>query len=473
MLWGSDKEEAEWASVKSSQEQPVTGRYVIPKSARRQKKKAADKPKKRPSAAEASAEEQPRRPKNYNDYKRSTIRQFSSLISLLIMVPVFALLVLFNWFFPRSEESMIEKRKLASFPEFTAENYFSGQFTAGINHWFTDTVPYRDNFKNAGNGFKGLFGITTDDSVNFVGDVKKVPKKTPKKDTSSAPSQSSAPVQTSQTSKPETSKTESSKPAESSSRNYREEDAEYKIENGVIVVNQDGHYRGLEMFGGGSGNAYVDALNEIRDKLDDNIRIYSMIAPLASEYYTPANCEEYTVNQKEYFDDIASRLKEGGEYKIQAQDLTEEDITAAPRNLGISIAQAPAPGPKKITNKRELWESKLLDLSRHNMLLNLPLNASIMPIMSSHIDELEDALADGQEFHIMPVADWISGIAYSKKEADGKETKPVQWLPEAIRKHGVFELTDWPVSKEFDFNEKFRREYRNHNRRRQRNIRCC
>ena len=311
MLWGSDKEEAEWASVKSSQEQPVTGRYVIPKSARRQKEKAADKPKKRPSAAEASAEEQPRRPKNYNDYKRSTIRQFSSLISLLIMVPVFALLVLFNWFFPRSEESMIEKRKLASFPEFTAENYFSGQFTAGINHWFTDTVPYRDNFKNAGNGFKGLFGITTDDSVNFVGDVKKVPKKTPKKDTSSAPSQSSAPVQTSQTSKPETSKTESSKPAESSSRNYREEDAEYKIENGVIVVNQDGHYRGLEMFGGGSGNAYVDALNEIRDKLDDNIRIYSMIAPLASEYYTPANCEEYTVNQKEYFDDIASRLKEG------------------------------------------------------------------------------------------------------------------------------------------------------------------
>lgn len=159
---------------------------------------------------------------------------------------------------------------------------------------------------------------------------------------------------------------------------------------------------------------------------------------------------------------VPSRLKEGGEYKIQAQDLTEEDITAAPRNLGISIAQAPAPGPKKITNKRELWESKLLDLSRHNMLLNLPLNASIMPIMSSHIDELEDALADGQEFHIMPVADWISGIAYSKKEADGKETKPVQWLPEAIRKHGVFELTDWPVSKEFDFNEKFRREYRNH-----------
>ena len=36
-----------------------------------------------------------------------------------------------------------------------------------------------------------------------------------------------------------------------------------------------------------------------------------MIAPLASEYYTPANCTEFTQNQKEYFDDIAARLDSG------------------------------------------------------------------------------------------------------------------------------------------------------------------
>ena len=60
------------------------------------------------------------------------------------------------------QESMIEKRKLASFPEFTAENYFSGQFTAGINHWFTDTVPYRDNFKNAGNVWSSAFCSDTE-----------------------------------------------------------------------------------------------------------------------------------------------------------------------------------------------------------------------------------------------------------------------------------------------------------------------
>lgn len=123
--------------------------------------------------------------------------------------------------------------------------------------------------------------------------------------------------------------------AESSSenitgKNYRELDAEYTVENGVIVVNQDGHYRGMEMFGGGSGDAYVDTLNTLRTKLDSSIRIYSMIAPLACQYYIPSNYEDYTADQKEYIDDnISARLSDG----ITAVDIvstlgqhTEENI---------------------------------------------------------------------------------------------------------------------------------------------------
>ena len=33
-----------------------------------------------------------------------------------------------------------------------------------------------------------------------------------------------------------------------------------------------------------------------------------------------------------------------------------------------------------------------------------------MPVISSHIDELEDALADGHEFHVLPAAEWIAGL---------------------------------------------------------------
>ena len=161
---------------------------------------------------------------------------------------------------------------------------------------------------------------------------------------------------------------------------------------------------------------------------------------------------------------LPSRIRDGGGYSIDTEEIRESEITEAPKNLGISISSVSESKlvPKKITNKKELWESKLLDLSQHNMLLNLPLNAAVMPIMSSHVDELEDALADGHEFHILPVEKEISDLAYIKRDESGKESEPIQWLPEAIQRYGVFELTDWPVSKNFDFREKLRKEYRNH-----------
>ena len=94
-------------------------------------------------------------------------------------------------------------------------------------------------------------------------------------------------------------------------KNYREQDAEYTVENGVVVVNQDGHYRAMELFGGGSGDAYVDSLNTLRSQLDSSVRMYSMIAPLSCEFYLPANYADYSAEQKDYFDDIAQRLDSG------------------------------------------------------------------------------------------------------------------------------------------------------------------
>lgn len=65
------------------------------------------------------------------------------------------------------------------------------------------------------------------------------------------------------------------------------------------------------MFGGGSGDAYVDTLNSLRSKLDSNIKIYSVIAPLASEYYTPDDFSDRTSPQKAFIDDVADRLNDG------------------------------------------------------------------------------------------------------------------------------------------------------------------
>ena len=115
--------------------------------------------------------------KDFNSYKRSSVSRFSSMISIFIMLPAFAVLTIFMWLVPKSQKSEIEKRNLASFPTFSAESYFSGEFTRGVNNWFTDTTPFRDDMKNMGNSFKGAFGISTEDTVNVVGNIKKVNKK--------------------------------------------------------------------------------------------------------------------------------------------------------------------------------------------------------------------------------------------------------------------------------------------------------
>lgn len=232
-----------------------------------------------------------------------------------------------------------------------------------------------------------------------------------------------------------------------------------------------------------AGNVIIDNIDELKKRIDNGTDEMTFIectamcsgknasfedAEKAAKWGNLAKADEFEFAIDVYLarlygvKPIPSRMKDNGEYKIRIEDLRESDITEAPQNLGISIVQTPAAAAKKITNKRELWESKLLDLSQHNMLLNLPLNASVMPLMSSHIDELEDALADGHEFHILPAAEWIAGLTYTIRDKDGKESKPIHWLTQAIKERGVFEITDWPVSQDFDYNEKFRHEFRNH-----------
>lgn len=61
-------------------------------------------------------------------------------------------------------------------------------------------------------------------------------------------------------------------------------------------------------------------------------------------------------------------------------------------------------------SKQKLWERKLLDLSLRNNLLNIRLTKSTLQLISVQIPLLEDALADGEEFAILPrPGDWGNG----------------------------------------------------------------
>ncbi len=245
-------------------------------------------------------------PEGKTKLSRRAIENGFSTISVLMLIIVFFAGVGFLIFFPRSDRSEIEKRELETFPSFSLQSYFSGEFTSGVTKWYDDTVPFRDSFKNAGNNVRLLFGIQSDDTAVVIG------KPVKKKDKTSASSE-----------KPEDTSSKagnaSSGGEEPAQKDFRDENAEGDYENGMLIINQNGHWRGLELFGGGSGDSYVSSMNTLRKKLGSSINIYSMPAPLASEFYTPANFSDYSASQADCFNNIASRLAGG---------ITSVDITS-------------------------------------------------------------------------------------------------------------------------------------------------
>ncbi len=228
-----------------------------------------------------------------------------SVFSLLLLSGMFALFTLFLLIFPRSTVSEIENRNLADFPKFSFESYFSGEYTKDIGIFYVDTVPYRDYFKNVGNQFKSLFGVRSAESaVTFINKplVENAMGGAPKEE---EPSETTDPAD------PSTATTVPEEPVEKEAppqKDFRAEEAEFNMSNGLLVVQQDGHWKCLGLFGGGSGNAYVEALNTLRDQVSSRVKIYSMPAPLASQFYLPSNASDYSSDQSECFDAVHEKL---------------------------------------------------------------------------------------------------------------------------------------------------------------------
>ncbi len=86
---------------------------------------------------------------------------------------------------------------------------------------------------------------------------------------------------------------------------------------------------------------------------------------------------------------------------IQRPTVKEHHLTDAPQAIradslpDLAVEQAAPP-------KRVQWERKLLDLGMRNTLINMRLSKSMVPILTASLDELENALAGGSDFTILP-----------------------------------------------------------------------
>ncbi|MBR4112124.1 MAG: hypothetical protein IKK53_03725 [Ruminiclostridium sp.] len=213
---------------------------------------------------------------------------------------------------PRPEKSLIEQRTLATFPEFTYEDFINGKYTNGITEFYDDTVPYRDDIKKIAAGIKGLYGVELNDTeihgqlVAITTEEEELPVVAPvtTESTTTTADEAAPSGTTAVTTAPVTTTTVTTE------KNINEI-ADGVITNGQVVVKRnDGHYWAISLFGGGKGKTYASALNRFHEELGEDVKIYTMIAPTAGEYYLPSNFADYNAIQKNSVDSIASQLDE-------------------------------------------------------------------------------------------------------------------------------------------------------------------
>ncbi len=263
-----------------------------------------------------------RRPeKKYKEPRVPKRRRISDIVYLMTILTAFETIGIAMLVFPRSTESITEKRELKKFPELSAESWFSGDFTAGISEWFSDTVPARDEVTNLSTQLRELRGFRQDGiRLHNVGTVQ---SEASKPSTPEQPSDSSALSDTStsesrpapgeagenSSSKPQTTAPEvSAEPAETTEESViNEDDAVTITNNGIAVVGT----RALMLYGGSYsvGEKYAGVVNKYKEALGDGVNVYAMVIPTSCEFYSPDSVKVYCGSQKDNIDYVYSLLK--------------------------------------------------------------------------------------------------------------------------------------------------------------------
>lgn len=103
---------------------------------------------------------------------------------------------------------------------------------------------------------------------------------------------------------------------------------------------------------------------------------------------------------------LPQRVHTASGWEIVHDASFKEENMAAPTMLDETIHIDPHAQDNNLPKKVQ-WERKLLDLGMRNTLINLRMTKTQLPILTNSLDELENALAAGSDFTILPKpADW-------------------------------------------------------------------
>ncbi len=164
------------------------------------------------------------------------------------------------WFL-RPDTSVTEKRKLTEFPAFTFQGLWDGSWFSGIDTWYADTYPLREEMISAQQGLEDHYGLR---GTQLVGGSAMTADAIPDVAVTADPNATPAPT-------PEPTPT----PLPDGTVHVIGE-----FSNGIYITN--GAAYGLYGFSQNGADAYISTMNQIYQNIGDKVNMYVMNVPISA-----------------------------------------------------------------------------------------------------------------------------------------------------------------------------------------------
>ncbi len=223
-------------------------------------------------------------------------------IYLTLVAVLFAILAVVFDTFPRTRYSELEKRELQTFPHFTVDSLWSGDFAEAVSAWFSDSQPFRDDFMTFSMTFKDWVKLKLgDDNVTFHASAEGMEDFA----LNELPEEEEPGVE------------DERNPEQYVNKLTANEKA--KVANaGIVIVGKGDSVRALMCFGGSakSGTAYAKTCNKYKETFPD-VNVYCMIVPSAAAFYMPDKVKRLSRDQLPTICNIYNHL----DSTVQAVDI--------------------------------------------------------------------------------------------------------------------------------------------------------
>ncbi len=201
---------------------------------------------------------------------------FQNLRIILFSVVMIGGCVLGFCLFLRPSESPSENRKLAEFPSFEAGGFLDGTYTSGINLWYSDTFPFREELLGLNTRLRTLYGIRKQTAQSGGQGDAIDPNESFTWGTSPSPNDTTS--STSPTTNPEDTTTEPPAP-----------DPGHEVIQGYLVDGIHGYE--LYYFNRDNSLRYARAVTQTALDLNGKAQVYCMVTPMSYAYGVSASTQ--------------------------------------------------------------------------------------------------------------------------------------------------------------------------------------